>query len=219
MDNAAITTNAATIVLDGPNSLIVTQSNANVLSGFATNTCIGSFTIQNGRTFTTAGAFTNAGTVTAAFNGRFMTTGAYTQLGGLTDLKGGVLSATGGVSIQGGGLAGPGIVDANVTNAGVLTPGGDSGTSILTITGNYTQTAAGVLGIDIGGLVAGTGYDQLQINGLATLDGTLNVQLVGGFVPQPGDTFRILTFGSLSGDFAAENGLDLGRGIVLRPSL
>jgi hypothetical protein len=40
MDNAAITTNAATIVLDGPNSLLVTQSNTNVLSGFATNTSL-----------------------------------------------------------------------------------------------------------------------------------------------------------------------------------
>ena len=180
IDNAAITSNAANIVLDGPNSALIN------LSGFATNTSIGSFTIQNGRNFTTAGAFTNAGTLTAGFNSRFMTTGVYTQLGGLTDLEGGILNATGGVSIQGGALSGSGVVEANVTNAGLVTPGGDGTTGILSITGSYTQTAAGVLNIDIGGLVAGTGYDQLQITGAATLDGTLNVQLVGGFTPQPG---------------------------------
>ncbi len=56
----------------------------------------------------------------------------------------------------------------------------------------YTQQAGGTLQIEIGGLTAGTEYDQVNVSGLATLDGTLDIQLLDGFVPDEGDTFDIL---------------------------
>ena len=76
---------------------------------------------------------------------------------------------------------------------------------VLTINGNYTQTAAGTLGIVIDGETPGAGFDQLVITGSATLDGTLNVSLGSDLVPNSGDTFQILTFGSVSGAFATTN--------------
>jgi hypothetical protein len=52
---------------------------------------------------------------------------------------------------------------------------------ILTIVGDYTQTSGGVLVVEIGGLNPGTDFDQLNITGQATLDGTLTVNLINGF--------------------------------------
>jgi hypothetical protein len=56
------------------------------------------------------------------------------------------------------------------------------------------------------------------VTGKATLGGTLNVTLVGGFVPAVGSAYQILTFGSRSGDFATENGLTMPDGHHLVPS-
>ncbi len=72
--NAAITTNAATIVLDGPNARIVNvnQADADALTNFATN--VGNFTLRNGRSFTTAGAFSNPGSLTIEAGSTFKVT-------------------------------------------------------------------------------------------------------------------------------------------------
>jgi hypothetical protein len=86
----------------------------------------------------------------------------------------------------------------------------------LTVQGNYTQTGDGTLVLHVGGTAAGSQYGQLQVTGLTTLDGTLSVVLNNGFVPAPGDAFRVLTFGSRSGDFATYDLPDLG-GEALNP--
>jgi hypothetical protein len=36
--------------------------------------------------------------------------------------------------------------------------------------------------------------------------------LINGFVPNPGDSFQIMTFGSRNGTFSTINGLDIGGG-------
>jgi hypothetical protein len=77
--SAAITVNAATIVLDGAGSAIVDQANNNALLNFSTNDNAGSFTIQNGRNFTTAADFTNNGTLTIGVGSTFSVNGSYTQ--------------------------------------------------------------------------------------------------------------------------------------------
>ncbi len=46
-----------------------------------------------------------------------------------------------------------------------MSPGASPGT--LTITGDYTQTSAGTLAIEIGGVTAGTQFDQLAVSGVA----------------------------------------------------
>ena len=58
----------------------------------------------------------------------------------------------------------------------------------------------------------GIGYDQLDISGLATLGGTLNIGLVSGFSPSYGENFDVL-IGSTSGSFSQTNLPVLGSGL------
>jgi hypothetical protein len=91
-----------------------------------------------------------------------------------------------------------------VTNSATVEPGDPLGT--LTIDGNFTQTATGVLLVQIGGT---SEFGQLAVTGTATLGGTLEVSLLNNFVPAVGTSFQILTFAQSSGDFATELGLSL----------
>ena len=75
----------------------------------------------------------------------------------------------------------------------------------LLYVGNLTYGVGASLNIEIGGLIAGSGYDQLAVLGLATFPGagtTLNVTLINGFVPAWPQTFDVMTYGSRSGTFA-----------------
>ncbi len=67
-----------------------------------------------------------------------------------------------------------------------------------TIAGDFTQSAAGVLGLDFAGDVLGQ-YGALSVSKLTTLDGGLAIDLTGGFTLATGDSFDILGFGSLAG--------------------
>lgn len=71
----------------------------------------------------------------------------------------------------------------------------------LQFSGSYTQTTGANTLIDLGGTTQGVTYDLLKVGGLATLDGTLDVNLVNGFAPTVGETFNFLTYGSRSGSF------------------
>ena len=111
------------------------------------------------------------------------------------------------------------MVNANVTNAGQVIPGGTGAAGLLTINGNYTQTATGSFDIDLGGTTAGSQYDQLAVSGTATLGGTVDVTMINGFQPALGNTFQPLTFASSSGNFGFYNGIVLGNRLLLDPAL
>ena len=107
------------------------------------------------------------------------------------------------MDIQAGLLQGIGTIAGNVSNSGQVNPGPSTG--VLTVTGNYTQTSAGELDLEIGGLTAGSQFDQFSVNGAVTLDGTLNVSLTNGFIPAIGNSFVILdktSGGAIGGHFA-----------------
>ena len=214
-NGASIQTNAATIIMDGASSQIVDPSNSDALAVLSTNAAGGNLTLRNGRNLTTAGgAFQNRGIIAIRDGGTLAVPLDYTQASGTTTLAGATLTAPGGVMINGGSLAGDGTVNADLTNAGTVIPGTSPG--LLSIAGNYTQSAAGTLQVELGGTSPGTGYDQLDISGLATLDGTLDVSLSGGFTPVTGQAFQILTYGSRSGSFAHENFPTLNQNTVLQ---
>jgi hypothetical protein len=148
--------------------------------------------------------FSNSGIVDLETGTLSVTSGPLYNTGFLWLGSGGTLNVSGGLFIlNGSALAGSGTVVANVTNSGMVDPGGDGSPGTLTITGSFTQTIDGMLSIDLGGTTVGTQYDQLNVSGAVNLDGTLLVQLINGFTPAPGDTFRVLVFGSRTGDFAA----------------
>ncbi|MGH3428045.1 MAG: DUF2341 domain-containing protein, partial [Mycobacteriales bacterium] len=85
----------------------------------------------------------------------------------------------------------------------------------ITNSGTYPQGSSGTLRTTLGGLTAGTGFGQLKVGGGATLAGTLAVNLASGYVPNVGDSFRVLTFGSRTGTFSTMTGFDLGGGLTL----
>ncbi len=127
---------------------------------------------------------------------------AYSQTGGVTRFgTGGNLVFSQSLLLLGGVATGSGATTANIVNTGgIVRPGNTPG--LLSITGSYSQSDAGVLEIELAGLVPGSEHDALEITGSATLGGTLDVRLIDGFVPQAGDSFVILTAGLVSGQFS-----------------
>jgi uncharacterized repeat protein (TIGR01451 family) len=134
--------------------------------------------------------------------------GTYAQSAGTTDVRPGATLQTAALSLNGGALVGNGTIAGTVANHAVVAPGASPGT--LTINGDYVQAANGTLDIQLGGTTPGTQYDRLAVSGTVTLDGTLNVTTVGGFVPAVGNAFQFLTYGARANvsTFATTNGLD-----------
>jgi len=82
-----------------------------------------------------------------------------------------------------------------VDDGGAICPGSSPGvTSVL----GDAAINSGLLNVDIGGLVRGDDYDALTVTGEFTPGGTLQVELIGSFDPEEGDTFDILDWGTLS---------------------
>jgi hypothetical protein len=94
---------------------------------------------------------------------------------------------------------------------GTVSPGMAPGTTGIlslgrTAAASYEQRSTGVLEIELAGPDPGTGYDRLQVvSGSApvVLDGTLRVSLLGGYVPDPGSSFDVLTAPAVTGAFAS----------------
>ena len=89
--------------------------------------------------------------------------------------------------------------------------------SAFTASGDFSQLASGVVSLEIGGLDADTQFGRLLVEGRASLDGSLDVRLVDGFLPTAGDSFEVLTFSSRVGEFSGFSGLDLDAGLSLTP--
>jgi hypothetical protein len=143
----------------------------------------------------------NRGTIEVQ-NGRFALGTKFTQTGGSMLLSGGDAS-TSILDIQGGTLAGVGTVTGTVTNNGLVSPGTSPG--LLTIDGDYSQTAAGALNIEIAGPVPGVTFDKLAVTGNASLAGKVNVVLTNGFYPTTNNTFTFLSAASVAGPFGVFN--------------
>jgi len=133
-------------------------------------------------------SFTNTGTINVA-SGKTMTVSS----GTFTNAQGGILQGTGTINVS----------NATFSNAGNINPGTSPG--ILTFTGNVPQTSTGAMNIEIGGVTVGTQYDRVSASGTVTFAGSLNVSLVGGFSPNVGDSFTIVTYGSRTGTFGITN--------------
>ena len=217
--NSGIVTNAATIVLDGANSNFYRDTGStSALADFVTNN--GSFTVTDLRVFAAAASFNNTANLIVGTGGSFSETGTYIQSSatGVTQVDGILTTTNSTVNITGGIVQGNGTVAATLTNSATVNPC-NAGPGILTISGSYIQTSAGTLDLELGGINAGNpDFDQIFIAGTATLAGTLNVTLINGFVPVAGNSFRVLTFTSRSGDFTTKNGLELGGGLYLATS-
>lgn len=122
--------------------------------------------------------------------------------------RGGNRTLTNTVEISGTGTIQIGGGIGMLTNNATWKPGDSPG--VLPVDSDY---AAGnsTLEVEIGGLAAGTDYDQLDVADAATLGGTLQVVLTGGFVPQDGDRFLIVP--AVNGATGAFATVDLPAGL------
>jgi hypothetical protein len=82
----------------------------------------------------------------------------------------------------------------------------------LNMDANFEQTATGTIEFEIGGLIPRL-YDLLDATGFsATLDGTLELVVINGFMPMPGDLFEIITADHVVGEYSTILGADLANG-------
>ena len=207
-NGANIVTNDASITLTGAGSKIDGKNNANGLANFAVNGNGASFTLGKGRSFTTAGNFTNNGLLTVGSGDTFDVNGSLTNFSG-SMLTGGAYNVSGILQFNGAGI---------VTNAANITLGSAaakiqnqsaanamlgfttntaagkftlSGNANLTTTGSVFNNA-GTVTVSTGSVfsIGGSNSVYTQTAGTTTVDGTLT----GGGAP----TFD-LTGGNLYG--------------------
>jgi len=142
----------------------------------------------------------NAGDLLAQ-SGTLHVVQSFTQTAGATVLGPGSIT-TPQLRLDGGVLRGSGTLDGNVENDAEVAPGSSTVDGAITITGDYTQLSGGTLSVK---LLSSSQYDQLIVNGTASIDGTLDATLIGGYQPADGTTFPVFTYASYGGAFTTEN--------------
>ncbi|HMQ61279.1 MAG TPA: BspA family leucine-rich repeat surface protein [Flavilitoribacter sp.] len=127
-----------------------------------------------------SGVFTNTGTlaITETMLKAIDNTAAFYNLG--------LLKGTGNINCGGSGLSG--------TLAPGLSPG------ILTFTSDQVFEAGNTFEIEVDGIAPGTGHDLVEVNGTASVSGTLSASF--GYTPADGDRIIFLTANVVSGTFA-----------------
>ena len=185
-----ITTDTINVGLSGSGTLAL-QNGGQVTS---TNEYVAHNTGSNGTFDQSGGTNTVTNLTIGASSGG---TATYNISGGTLQAANVVLNPSGKFNSEGGTL-----VANNFTNGGTLTSGGTPVTT--NITGNYIQLLNGTYEADIMGLLQGTEYDWLDVDGMATLAGNLDVNLLdlgNGFNPSLGDTFDLLSADTIFGRF------------------
>lgn len=108
----------------------------------------------------------------------------------------------GALTLNAGTLEGDGTVEGAVVNTlGIVLPGG-AYVGDLDVAGAFSQAGTGTTTIKLSGTTPITEYDQLHVSGLATLSGNLFPFPIEGFIPQPGQSFTVMTTGSQLGTFS-----------------
>ena len=176
-------------------------------SGFSTSQPMTLTGSGEGATFDTAGyavtlsgSLSGPGSLTKVDSGTLTLTGSNTYTGPTT-INQGMLVVDGWLTssaftVNGGTLGGTGYLSGGTVNAGgTLAPGDALG--VLHLGGNLVLASSAALDYELGA----NGYDQLVLSGSAALNGTLNVNLVGGFTPSAGESFDLIN-GRLTGSFS-----------------
>jgi hypothetical protein len=188
-----ITTNAASVILNGSGSTFAKINSLNNNTGI--------FSVLGGRSFSTAGALANSGTITVSAGSAMTVTGAYSPTANSITCVDGTLTLSGTTTIWGR-LTGTGTVNGSLTIADALAPGDSPGTLRV---GNTTMAAGATYEWELGATTA----DKVAVTGNLTLtDGwKLNLLDAGG-TPAVGSKYDLFTYtttfsGSIAGDIIA----------------
>ena len=150
-------------------------------------------------------AFGNSGDM-KALSGTINFQSDYFQDSGATTLGPGNIQVAFPMDVEGGIVDGSGTITGDVDNYGEFKPGTPATIGTINIAGNYTSgVTTSAVTMKISGPAAGQ-FDQLNITGTATLDGTFNGSFINGYVPATGTTiWPVITYASHSGAFATVN--------------
>ena len=196
-----------TLTNNGAINANVNAQSLTVATGNFTNN--GTAEATNGATLTVAPTVQNTGNIfvetgsAANFNGGVTQTAGKTRIDGTATLNSNIFT------VQGGTVQGNGTLTGSINNTGgTVTAGSDTTAGHLSVTGNYTQSTGGAELVKLGGTGQGTSYDLFSVSSAATLQGTLDVQLVNNFNPFVGETFDFLTYANRTGAFDNITSLD-----------
>ena len=160
----------------------------------------------NACTMTFSGVTDFIGDITNSATGLILVTGGgpTTFYDDLTH-NGEIRTSPGATTVYLGAVTGPGVFTGGGVNRfeGDFTPGASP--ADIPFAGDVAFSSTASLGIELAGAggVPGVDFDALNVAGNVALDGTLNISTFGGYAPQPGMTFNIITFGgSLTGAFS-----------------
>jgi len=151
----------------------------------------GTFDVFGDVTNSATGVIAVAGNSQATFYDDVANSGVLNVVAGSTVVVFGDLTGNGNI---GGG---------DVEALGDLVPGASPG--LMDFGGDLLLGPLSTLEAELQSTVPGSGFDQVNVAGNATLTGTLDVQLIGGFTPTAGDMFEIITAASILGTFATES--------------
>jgi hypothetical protein len=184
------------------NGLTVTEGITNRVSS-GTNAChldlgvAGSLAlvVDAGGTLVLGGAFGGGGAIHQEGSGELRYTGTTQNafLGHYT-LSQGTLRVDGvlndpDLTLNGGLLCGTGYVGNVTLNTGTVNPG--SSTGILRVLGTLNLSAGATCQFELNGVLAGSSYDQLQVNGTVALNGA-TLEALPGFAAPVGSVFLLV---------------------------
>ena len=217
---------AGLLVLSGENTFVgdtlVNGGTLQLGDGGTTGSLAGDIELRNGSSlvfdrsnaFTAANVISGDGTLTKNGEGVLTLTGTNTYTGA-TLINAGGLRVNGALAsdtvtvASGAFLGGAGTIsgDVVVQSGGILAPGNSPG--LLTV-GSLMLNAGSFTQMELNGTAtAGVDYDQIRVTGEATLGGTLELILGGGYIPENGDSFVLIDADSITADsdFDVVNGL------------